>query len=163
MPENERKCIFVLRNERIMDKKTVSPYNFLEAEIVKFKGKDCVILEIKRVDLVIINTNYGILIVVILLLQPKKMSKKNDFETIGLAEELTESKNVEEVDTASFDIGIDNLVGFCEEVPVQQQQTKQRHSKLETTQLDSIAAANNERNTTYFTKWAVNLFKGFFF
>ena len=64
-------------------------------------------------DLVIINTNYGILIVVILLLQPKKMSKKNDLETIGLAEELTESKNVEEVDTASFDIGIDNLVGFC--------------------------------------------------
>ena len=80
-----------------------------------------------------------------------------------MAEELTESKNMEEVDTASFDIGIDNLVGFCEEVPVQQQQTKQRHSKLETTQLDSIAAANNERNTTYSTKWAVNLFKGLFF
>ena len=81
------------------------------------------------------------------------MSKKNDLETLGLGEELTESKNVVEVDTASFDIGIDNLVGLCEEVPVQPQQPKQRHSKLD----------NNERNTTYSTKWAVNLFKGFFF
>ena len=163
MPENERECIFLLRNERIMDKKTVSPYNFFEAEIVKFKGKDCVILEIKKSGLgynkyKLWDIDSGDTIVT-----TKENVKKNDLETIGLAEELTESKNVEEVDTASFDIGIDNLVGFCEEVPVQQQQTKQRHSKLETTQLDSIAAANNERNTTYSTKWAVNLFKGLFF
>ena len=47
--------------------------------------------------------------------------QKYDLETLGLGEELTESKNVGEFDTASFDIGIDNLVGLCEEVPVQPQ------------------------------------------
>ena len=50
---------------------------------------------------------------------------KNDLETIGLTLELIETKNVGEVDTTSFDIGIDNLVGLYEEVPVQSQQTKQ--------------------------------------
>ena len=121
MSENEREYIFLLKTERIMDKKAVSPYNFFEAEIVKFKGKDCVILEIKKSGLgcnkyKLWDIDSGDTIV-----PTKENMQKNDLETLGLAEDLTESKNVGEVDTASFDIGIDNLVGLCEEVPVQQQ------------------------------------------
>ena len=104
-----------------MDKKAVSLYNFFEAEIVKFKGKDCVILEIKRVGLIIINTKLWDIDSGDTIVTTKENVHKNDPETLGLGEELTESKIVGEVDTASFDIGIDNLVGLCEEVPVQPQ------------------------------------------
>ena len=141
-----------------MDKKAVSPCTFFEAEIVKFQGKDCVILEIKKSGLgynkyKLWNIDSGDTIVT-----TKENITKNDLETLGFDEEFTDSENVGTVDTATFDIGIDNLIGLSEEVP----QQKKRHSELETAELDSIAAANNERNTTYSTKWAVNLFKGLF-